>query len=106
MWTIRPLLNSIVFALIGIIKSTMKLFIPLKYQMKNISGEIALVTGAAGGLGRELAINLVKHGTIVVIWDIDQEGSLTLIKYFYPFKDFQFFRNYKQMKNVQYNYFL
>lgn len=85
MWTIRPLLKFIMFALMGIIKSTMKLFIPLKYQMKNISGEIALVTGAAGGLGRALALNLVKHGAIVVIWDINKEGSLTLITYYYPF---------------------
>ncbi|KAF7388658.1 hypothetical protein HZH68_012600 [Vespula germanica] len=42
--------------------------------MKDISREIALVTGGAGGLGRALALSLVKHGAIVVIWDINQKG--------------------------------
>nr|KAF7411036.1 hypothetical protein H0235_013643 [Vespula pensylvanica] len=83
MWNVRNVLEFIIFGLIGIVKSIVKLFIPMKYQMKNISGEIALVTGGAGGLGRALALSLVKHGAIVVIWDINQKGideTLKLIK--------------------------
>lgn len=74
MWDVRPVLEFIIFGLIKIMKSIGKLFIPMKYQMKDISGQIALVTGAAGGLGRALALSLVKHGAIVVIWDINQKG--------------------------------
>ncbi|XP_043678079.1 estradiol 17-beta-dehydrogenase 11-like isoform X3 [Vespula pensylvanica] len=83
MWNVRNVLEFIIFGLIGIVKSIVKLFIPMKYQMKNISGEIALVTGGAGGLGRALALSLVKHNAIVVIWDINQEGieeTMKLIK--------------------------
>ncbi|XP_043678080.1 estradiol 17-beta-dehydrogenase 11-like [Vespula pensylvanica] len=83
MCIIQSMLQLIMFGIIEIIKSIVKLFIPLKNQMKNISGEIALVTGAAGGLGRALALNLVNHGAIVVIWDINQKGideTMKLIK--------------------------
>lgn len=76
----------------------MKLFIPFKYQMKDISGEIALVTGAAGGLGRELALSLVNHGAIVVIWDINRKGQLTLM--FCYLQNFLFVQNYKQKRNL------
>ncbi|KAL2738175.1 estradiol 17-beta-dehydrogenase 11-like isoform X1 [Vespula maculifrons] len=71
MWNV---FKFIMFGLIGIAASIVKLFTPMKYQMKNISGEIALVTGGAGGLGRALALHLVKHNAIIVIWDIDQKG--------------------------------
>ncbi|XP_047360316.1 estradiol 17-beta-dehydrogenase 11-like [Vespa velutina] len=83
MWIVLPMLKFIIFKLIGIMRSIIKLFIPLKYQMKDISGEIALVTGAAGGLGRAIAIGLANHGVIVVIWDINQNGieeTMELIK--------------------------
>ncbi|KAF7378526.1 hypothetical protein HZH66_015512 [Vespula vulgaris] len=40
------------------------------YQMKDVSGKIAFVTGAGGELGRSLALGLANLGVIVVIWDI------------------------------------
>lgn len=42
---------------------------------KNLNGEIALVTGGGGGLGRLLALRLIKLGAKVVLWDINQEGT-------------------------------
>ncbi|XP_035737894.1 estradiol 17-beta-dehydrogenase 11-like isoform X1 [Vespa mandarinia] len=83
MWIFLPVFKFIISKFIGIMRSIMKLFIPWKYQMKDISGEIALVTGAAGGLGRAIAIGLANHGVIVVIWDINQNGieeTMELIK--------------------------
>uniref|UniRef100_A0A182TRN4 INB domain-containing protein n=1 Tax=Anopheles melas TaxID=34690 RepID=A0A182TRN4_9DIPT len=41
---------------------------------KDLNGEIALVTGGGGGLGRLLALRLIKLGAKVVLWDINQEG--------------------------------
>jgi len=38
----------------------------------NLNGKWALVTGAAGLLGREHAIALLEVGANIVIWDIDQ----------------------------------
>lgn len=42
---------------------------------KSLKGELALVTGGGGGLGRLLALRLVRLGCRVVLWDINQEGK-------------------------------
>lgn len=43
-----------------------------------VSGKVALVTGAADGLGRAIAALLVKHGATVVITDLqEQRGQQT-----------------------------
>ena len=43
--------------------------------MKDLDGELALVTGGGGGLGRMLAVRLTKLGAKVILWDINQEGN-------------------------------
>ncbi|XP_013189729.2 short-chain dehydrogenase/reductase family 16C member 6 [Amyelois transitella] len=42
--------------------------------MKSLKGDVVLVTGGAGGVGRQLAIKLARLGAKVVIWDISLEG--------------------------------
>uniref|UniRef100_A0A1L8DJ28 Hydroxysteroid 17-beta dehydrogenase 11 n=1 Tax=Nyssomyia neivai TaxID=330878 RepID=A0A1L8DJ28_9DIPT len=49
-------------------------FIIFGMPKKSIKGELALVTGGGGGLGRLLALRLVRNGASVVLWDINQEG--------------------------------
>jgi 3-oxoacyl-[acyl-carrier protein] reductase len=39
------------------------------------AGKVALVTGAAAGLGRELAVGLARSGADVVVADIDRAGG-------------------------------
>ena len=50
--------------------------IPIKYRSKDISGQIALVTGAGGGIGRLLALGLANLGCKVVCWDVAKQGML------------------------------
>lgn len=38
--------------------------------MKDISGKITLITGAASGIGRLMSIQFAKEGAILVLWDI------------------------------------
>lgn len=45
--------------------------------MKSIAGEIALVTGGGGGLGRLISLRLAKLGAIVVVWDINEKGKFS-----------------------------
>uniref|UniRef100_A0A8C4XVS3 Short-chain dehydrogenase/reductase 3 n=1 Tax=Gopherus evgoodei TaxID=1825980 RepID=A0A8C4XVS3_9SAUR len=47
---------------------------------KNVAGEIVLITGAANGIGRQVALNFARLGATLVFWDIDEEGNKETIK--------------------------
>ncbi|KAH9525409.1 hypothetical protein Btru_001383 [Bulinus truncatus] len=55
------------------IVTLISVFVPQK--RKSITGEIALVTGAGHGIGRELALELSKLGAVVVVWDVNKETN-------------------------------
>jgi len=42
--------------------------------VRTLKNKVAAVTGAASGIGRELAIQLAKEGSALAIADIDEEG--------------------------------
>ncbi|KAK0075783.1 hypothetical protein PV325_006385 [Microctonus aethiopoides] len=48
--------------------------IPRRYRSKSIKGEIALITGAASGIGKLIAVKLASLGARVIIWDINKLG--------------------------------
>lgn len=50
------------------------------YPEKDLAGEIALVTGGGGGLGRLLSLRLARLGVRVIVWDINQEGNYSCSK--------------------------
>jgi len=65
------------FQVIGLViwyslESFVRLLIPTK--RKNISGEVVLITGSGSGIGRLMALEFAKLGTVLVLWDINQEG--------------------------------
>lgn len=66
--TLQVLLLSIWYN----VESFIHLFVPIK--KKNISGEVVLITGAGSGIGRLMAQEFAALDTVVVLWDINQEG--------------------------------
>ncbi|KZC05489.1 PREDICTED: estradiol 17-beta-dehydrogenase 11-like [Dufourea novaeangliae] len=74
------LIGFLILTVVSIAESIVKMFIPAKYKMKSIIGEIALVTGGGGGLGRLIALRLANLGAIVVIWDVNKEGTEETVK--------------------------
>ncbi|XP_029035490.1 estradiol 17-beta-dehydrogenase 11 [Osmia bicornis bicornis] len=73
-------IGFLLLAVVSIVEGIIKLLIPMKYKMKNVDGEIALVTGGGGGLGRLIALRLANLGAIVVIWDVNKAGTDETVK--------------------------
>lgn len=48
------------------------------YPTKSLKGELVLITGAGGGLGRLLAIRMTRLGAKLILWDISKEGECEL----------------------------
>ena len=44
-------------------------------DVKNIEGDIALITGGGSGIGRLMAIKLANLGAIIVTWDVNTKGN-------------------------------
>lgn len=72
--------SFLILMVIYIVEAIVKWFIPTKYKMKDVTGEIALVTGGGNGLGRLVSLRLAKLGVIVVIWDVNKVGAEETVK--------------------------
>lgn len=42
--------------------------------MKNLSDKVVVITGAGSGIGRALALNLARKGSLLALSDVDEDG--------------------------------
>ncbi|XP_063975093.1 short-chain dehydrogenase/reductase family 16C member 6 [Diachasmimorpha longicaudata] len=77
---ISDLVVFMILSIIYIIEAFLRTLIPRRYQRKIIKGEVALVTGGAGGIGRLISIKLAQHGAHVIIWDINDRGIQEVVE--------------------------
>ena len=50
-------------------------------RIMNLSGKIALVTGASRGIGRSIAVELIKSGAVVAVhYNKNQEGAIETLR--------------------------
>ena len=67
---ICEILSLLLFSLKATFESIVELILPPKDC--NLCGEVAIVTGAGHGIGRELALQLSQEGVKVACWDINE----------------------------------
>src|SRR5258708_12729325 len=48
-------------------------------QLLSLEGKVAMVTGAASGIGRGIAIRLAEMGASVAVLDVNEEGGLETV---------------------------
>ncbi|XP_059111623.1 epidermal retinol dehydrogenase 2 isoform X1 [Peromyscus eremicus] len=73
-------LESVKDMLVFLGKSLFSILEALFFQLipkpkKNVAGEIVLITGAGSGLGRLLALQFARLGSVLVLWDVNKEAN-------------------------------
>lgn len=68
-----PLILEILLMLFKIFLSFVESFVKIFYNpKKDIGGRVAVLTGAAGGIGRPLAKELLQLNVKLALWDINK----------------------------------
>lgn len=47
----------------------------VKAREKNVAGQVCVITGAGGGLGRLFAKEFARRGATLVLWDINKQRN-------------------------------
>lgn len=68
---VLALISSIFYGIYNVLCS----LVPKKFRVKNIEGQVVLVTGGGSGIGRLLCLKLAKKGARIVTWDVNKAGN-------------------------------
>lgn len=57
-------------------KSSSRSLISRCLNFQDVSGQVVLITGGGGGVGRFLALNFARLNARIVVWDINRDGKI------------------------------
>ncbi|XP_045417001.1 epidermal retinol dehydrogenase 2 isoform X1 [Lemur catta] len=72
-WSAKKLLIFLAKSLLALLEAA--IFALLPKPRKSVVGEVVLITGAGRGLGRLLALQFARLGSVLVLWDVNKEGN-------------------------------
>ncbi|XP_068671870.1 estradiol 17-beta-dehydrogenase 11-like [Montipora foliosa] len=73
MWLIFEIFEVLFKIFICHIEAVFRIIV--RPSKKNIEGQTVLITGAGGGIGRQLALEFAAHGAKLVLWDINKDSN-------------------------------
>lgn len=77
---VGDVVGFLLITVLQIIRTILLCFIPKSYlKVKNLNGEIILITGGGGGIGRLLALRVARLNAKVIVWDIFDEGTFATL---------------------------
>ncbi|XP_047480317.1 short-chain dehydrogenase/reductase family 16C member 6-like [Penaeus chinensis] len=72
---VLQLLVGLVYTAYCVVESLVLTFVPRRFRMKDVTGDIVLVTGGGSGIGRLMCLSFAKKGARIVTWDVDEAGN-------------------------------
>jgi len=76
--TLVDILLLLGYALYTYVEALYRLFVPI--QPKSLAGEVILITGSAGGIGKRICAQLASSGATLVCWDYVKKENDQLVK--------------------------
>ncbi|XP_034245069.1 epidermal retinol dehydrogenase 2 [Thrips palmi] len=70
----------LVLAVYYVLEAAVFELLPRRLTSKSVDGQVVLVTGAAGGLGRHLAARFARLGATIVAWDVNDDGVAETVR--------------------------
>ncbi|XP_063613023.1 short-chain dehydrogenase/reductase family 16C member 6-like [Penaeus indicus] len=72
---VLQLLVGLAYTAYCVLETLVLTFVPRRFRMKDVTGDIVLVTGGGSGIGRLMCLNFAKKGAKIVTWDVDEAGN-------------------------------
>lgn len=75
MTDIADFISKVLLGLYYWVEGIILYFVPRRFKLKDVTGEIVLITGAGSGIGRLMALKFAARGAILVLWDMNGDAN-------------------------------